>query len=79
MHLRPHPQMRNLTKVRLSDYPDGTVRWSHGLGGFNKDAVKVFLSEDEVAADRRPTAPAAQPELQPIVVNRTNEHWQVRA
>lgn len=72
--------MRNVTKVRLSDNPDGSVRWSAGgLGGFGKGAVKVFLSQDPVAADRRPTAPEAQPELHPIVVNRTNEHWQVCA
>lgn len=71
--------MRNQTRLRLSDNPDGSLRWSEGLGGFCKGGVKVFLGEDEVAADRRPTAPAAEPELQPIVVNRINEHWEARA
>lgn len=64
--------------VRLSDNPDGSVRWADpGVDGFGKDAVKAFLQEDPVAADRRPLAPAAVPELHPIVVNRINEHWQV--
>lgn len=65
-------------KVRLSNNQDGSIRWADpGVDGLGKGAVTAFVSEDLVAADRRPLAPAAQPELQPIVVNHTNEHWQV--
>lgn len=72
------PQLHNHVRIRLMDNPDGTPNWSEGVDGIDKKGVAVFCSMDKVAADRRPTAPDAQPEIQPIKVNRINEHWQAR-
>lgn len=64
-------------KVRLTDNPDKTPRWTgDGVEGVGKGAVKVWSKLDIVAADRRPLPPAAQPATHPIVANRVNEHWQ---
>ena len=44
--------------VRLSDNPDGSVRWADpGVDGFGKDAVKAFLQEDPSP----PTAARSRP------------------
>lgn len=76
----PCLQARNQFKVRLSDNPDGTTRWTgDGAEGLGKGGVKAWMKLDIVAADRRPLAPAAQPQTHPFVVNRVNEHWQARA
>lgn len=65
--------------MRLSDNPDGTPRWTgDGAEGIGKDGVKAWMKLDIVAADRRPVPPAAQPQTQPFMVNRVNEHWQAR-
>lgn len=67
-------------KVRLSNNPDGTPRWTgEGAYGLGKDGVRVWSEQDIVAADRRPLPPAAEPPTQPIPVNRVNEHWQASA
>lgn len=64
-------------RVRLSDNPDGTPRWTgEGAEGLGKGGVKAWSKLDIVAADRRPLAPAVDPPVHPFQVNRINEHWQ---
>lgn len=76
----PAMQAYQQYRVRLSDNPDGTPRWTgDGAEGLGKGGVAAWSKLDIVAADRRPLAPAADPPIHPFQVNRINEHWQASA